>query len=142
MRNDAMRNEDVVEQFLEDLDDELDGSSYVIACRGDVCLNKQMFQEWLEDKFSDALNDTMVALEQANRNEYLRGKVLSGEGDEETFGVTAYLFDDASDMEDFAERNCTMDNIDLLISLEDICEVATFSLFPYICDMPQVRTLL
>ena len=56
--------------------------------------------------------------------------------------MTAYLFDDASDMEDFAERNCTMDNIDLLISLEDICEVATFSLFPYICDMPQVRTLL
>ena len=142
MRNDAMRNEDVVEQFLEDLDEELDGASYVLACRDDVCLNKRMFQEWLEDKFNDALNDTMVALEQANRNEYLRGKILSGEGDEETFGVTAYLFDDASDMEDFAERNCNMDNIELLTSLEDLCEVAIFSLFSYICDMPQVRPFL
>lgn len=142
MRNDAMRNEDVVEQFLEDLDEELDGASYVLACRDDVCLNKRMFQEWLEEKFNDALNDTMVALEQANRNEYLRGKILSGEGDEETFGVTAYLFDDASDMEDFAERNCNMNNIELLTSLEEICEVATFSLFPYICDLPQVRPLL
>lgn len=137
-----MRNEDVVEQFLEDLDEELDGASYVLACRDDVCLNKRMFQEWLEEKFNDALNDTMVALEQANRNEYLRGKILSGEGDEETFGVTAYLFDDASDMEDFAERNCNMNNIELLTSLEDLCEVAIFSLFPYICDLPQVRPLL
>jgi len=137
------RNEDsVVRKILDMLDVDAGDQPYVLACRNDVCLSPSMFDEWLCDCFNDAVSDTVRALSVADADEHLRLCILSGEGDDEVYGVTAYLFEDDESFEDFVSDYGTCDNVTIITELEDRCDYVTTTMFELVCNEREVHKLL
>lgn len=137
------RNEDsIAYNILSEFDADADGLPYVIACRNDICLEPSLFEEWLSDCFSDAVTETKHALSIAGANDHLRSCILSGEGDDEVYGVTAYLFEDEKDMESFISEYGTCDNVTILTELEDRCDYLITSMYELVCSEREVHKLL
>ena len=137
------RDEDsIAYKILSVFEADADGLPYVIACRNDICLVPSLFEEWLYDCFSDAVTETKRALSVAGADDHLRSCVLSGEGDDEVYGVTAYLFEDEDAMESFVSDYGTCDNVTILTELEDRCDYITTSMYELVCNEREVHKLL
>jgi hypothetical protein len=93
------------------------------------------------------------ALSEASYDADLRARILSGEGDDEAFGITAYLFESADALDDFVQESCSEEDDDddgiietascgLLQDLDDSCEYTTFTVYESVCREHEIKALL
>ena len=82
-----------VSRVLDRIYDELERTPFILCFRGSLCTRSFMFEEWLEALYIEAVEQAVRALSEASYDADLRARILSGEGDDEVFGITAYLFE-------------------------------------------------
>ena len=101
-----------VSRVLNMIYDELGETPFVLCFRGSLCTRSSMFEEWLEALYPEAVEQAVRALSEASYDADLRARILSGEGDDEVFGITAYLFESADALDDFVQESCSDEDDD------------------------------
>jgi len=142
-----------VSRVLDIIYDELDGTPFILCFRGSLCVRPSMFEEWLDTLYTEAVEQAVRALSEASYDADLRARILSGEGDDEAFGITAYLFESADALDDFVQESCSDEDDDedgiiekvslsLLQDLDDSCEYTTFTVYDSVCREREIKSLL
>ena len=142
-----------VSRVLDMIYDELDETPFVLCFRGSVCTRSSVFEDWLEALYTEAVEQSVRALSEASYDEDLRARILSGEGDDEVFGITAYLFESEDALDDFVKKSCSDEDDDedgiietaslgLLQDLDDSCEYTTFTVYESVCREREIKALL
>ena len=142
-----------VSRVLDIIYDELDETPFILCFRGSLCVRSSAFEEWLEALYPEAVEQAFRALSEASYDADLRARILSGEGDDEVFGITAYLFESEDALYDFIQKSCSDEDDDedgiietaslgLLQDLDDSCECATFTVYESVCMEREIKPLL
>ena len=142
-----------VSRVLDMIYDELDETPFVLCFRGSVCTRSSVFEDWLEALYTEAVEQSVRALSEASYDADLRARFLSGEGDDEVFGITAYLFESEDALDDFVQKSCSDEDDDedgiietaslgLLQDLNDVCECTTFAVYESVCREREIKSLL
>ena len=140
-----------VSRVLDRIYDELERTPFILCFRGSLCTRSFMFEEWLEALYIEAVEQTIRALSEASYDADLRARILSGEGDDEVFGITAYLFESTDALEEFVQESCSGEDddgiiekasLDLLQDLDDSCEYTTFTVYETVCMEREIKALL
>ncbi len=142
-----------VSRVLDMIYDELDETPFVLCFRGSVCTRSSVFEDWLEALYTEAVEQSVRALSEVSYDADLRARILSGEGDDEVFGITAYLFESEDALEDFVQKSCSDEDDDedgiietaslgLLQDLDDSCEYTTFTVYESVCMEREIKSLL
>ena len=142
-----------VSRVLDMIYDELDETPFVLCFRGSVCTRSSVFEDWLEALYTEAVEQSVRALSEASYDADLRARILSGEGDDEVFGITAYLFESEDALDDFVQKSCSDEDDDedgiietaslgLLQDLNDSCECTTFTVYESVCREREIKSLL
>ena len=142
-----------VSRVLDMIYDELDETPFVLCFRGSLCTRSSVFEEWLEVLYPEAVEQAVRALSEASYDDDLMARILSGEGDDEVFGITAYLFESEDDLDDFVHKSCSDEDDDedgiietaslgLLQDLDDACECTTFTVYESVCREREIKSLL
>lgn len=142
-----------VSRVLDMIYDELEGTPFILCFRGSLCVRSSVFEEWLDTLYTEAVEQTVRALSEASYDADLRARILSGEGDDEVFGITAYLFESADALEDFIQESCSDEDDDddgiiekaslgLIQDLDEFCEYTTFTVYESVCMEREIKSLL
>lgn len=142
-----------VSRVLDIIYDELEGTPFILCFRGSLCVRSSVFEEWLDTLYTEAVEQTVRALSEASYDADLRARILSGEGDDEVFGITAYLFESADALEDFIQESCSDEDDDddgiiekaslgLIQDLDEFCEYTTFTVYESVCMEREIKSLL
>ena len=142
-----------VSRVLDMIYDELDETPFVLCFRGSVCTRSSVFEDWLEALYTEAVEQSVRALSEASYDADLRARIMSGEGDDEVFGITAYLFESEDALDDFVQKSCSDEDDDddgiietaslgLLQDLNDACEYTTFTVYESVCREREIKPLL
>lgn len=142
-----------VSHVLDIIYDELYGTPFILCFRGSLCVRPSVFEEWLEVLYPEAVEQARRTLSEASYDAGLRSRILSGEGDDEVFGITAYLFDSEDSLEDFIQESCSDEDDDedgiiekaslsLIQDLDDSCEYTTFTVYESVCMEREIKSLL
>lgn len=138
-----------VSRVLDIIYDELDETPFILCFRGSLCVRASVFEEWLEALYSESVEQAFRALSEASYDADLRVRILSGEGDDEVFGITAYLFESEDALEDFVHKSCSDEDgiietasLGLLQDLDDSCEYTTFTVYESVCMEREIKPLL
>ena len=142
-----------VSRVLDMIYDELDETPFVLCFRGSLCTRSSMFEEWLETLYTEAVEQTVRALSEVSYDADLRARIMSGEGDDEVFGITAYLFESEDALDDFVQKSCSDEDDDedgiietaslgLLQDLDEFCEYTTFTVYESVCMEREIKSLL
>lgn len=132
---------------------ELEGTPFILCFRGSLCVRSSVFEEWLDTLYTEAVEQTVRALSEASYDADLRARILSGEGDDEVFGITAYLFESTDVLEDFIQESCSDEDDDddgiiekaslgLIQDLDEFCEYTTFTVYESVCVEREIKSLL
>ena len=142
-----------VSRVLNMIYDELGETPFVLCFRGSLCTRSFMFEEWLEALYTESVEQAVRALSEASYDADLRARIMSGEGDDEVFCITAYLFESTDALEDFIQESCSDEDDDddgiiekaslgLLQDLDDSCEYTTFTVYESVCMEREIKSLL
>lgn len=142
-----------VSRVLDIIYDELEGTPFILCFRGSLCVRSSVFEEWLDTLYTEAVEQTVRALSEASYDADLRARILSGEGDDEVFGITAYLFESTDVLEDFIQESCSDEDDDddgiiekaslgLIQDLDEFCEYTTFTVYESVCVEREIKSLL
>ena len=142
-----------ISRVLNMIYDELERTPFILCFRGSLCTRSSMFEEWLEALYTEAVEQAVRVLSEASYDADLRARILSGEGDDEVFGITAYLFESEDALEDFIQESCSDEDgdddgiiekasLDLLQDLDDSCEYTTFTVYESVCMEREIKSLL
>lgn len=142
-----------VSRVLDMIYDELDGTPFILCFRGSLCVRSSVFEEWLDTLYTEAVEQAVRALSEASYDADLRARILSGEGDDEVFGITAYLFESTDALEDFIQESCSDEDddddgiiekasLDLIQDLDEFCEYTTFTVYESVCREREIKSLL
>lgn len=142
-----------VSRVLDIIYDELEGTPFILCFRGSLCVRSSVFEEWLDTLYTEAVEQTVRALNEASYDADLRARILSGEGDDEVFGITAYLFESTDALEDFIQESCSDEDDDddgiiekaslgLIQDLDEFCEYTTFTVYESVCMEREIKSLL
>lgn len=142
-----------VSRVLDIIYDELEGTPFILCFRGSLCVRSSVFEEWMDTLYTEAVEQTVRALSEASYDADLRARILSGEGDDEVFGITAYLFESEDALEDFIHESCSDEDDDddgiiekvslgLIQDLDDSCEYTTFTVYESVCMEREIKSLL
>lgn len=142
-----------VSRVLDIIYDELERTPFILCFRGSLCVRSSVFEEWLDTLYTEAVEQTVRALSKASYDADLRARILSGEGDDEVFGITAYLFESTDALEDFIQESCSDEDDDddgiiekvslgLIQDLDEFCEYTTFTVYESVCMEREVKSLL
>lgn len=142
-----------VSRVLDIIYDELEGTPFILCFRGSLCVRSSVFEEWLDTLYTEAVEQTVRALSEASYDADLRARILSGEGDDEVFGITAYLFESTDALEDFIQESCSDEDDDddgiiekvslgLIQDLDEFCEYTTFTVYESVCMEREIKSLL
>lgn len=142
-----------VSRVLNMIYDELERTPFILCFRGSLCTRSFMFEEWLEALYTEAVEQAVRALSEASYDADLRARILSGEGDDEVFGITAYLFESEDALDDFVQKSCSDEDgdddgiiekasLDLLQDLDEFCEYTTFTVYESVCMEREIKSLL
>ena len=142
-----------VSRVLDIIYDELEGTPFILCFRGSLCVRSSVFEEWLDTLYTEAVEQAVRALSEASYDADLRARILSGEGDDEVFGITAYLFESTDVLEDFIQESCSDEDDDddgiiekaslgLIQDLDEFCEYTTFTVYESVCMEREIKSLL
>lgn len=142
-----------ISRVLNMIYDELERTPFILCFRGSLCTRSFMFEEWLEALYTEAVEQAVRALSEASYDADLRARILSGEGDDEVFGITAYLFESEDALDDFVQKSCSDEDddddgiiekasLDLLQDLDEFCEYTTFTVYESVCMEREIKSLL
>lgn len=142
-----------VSRVLDIIYDELEGTPFILCFRGSLCVRSSVFEEWLDTLYTEAVEQAVRALSEASYDADLRARILSGEGDDEVFGITAYLFESTDALEDFIQESCSDEDDDddgiiekaslgLIQDLDEFCEYTTFTVYESVCMEREIKSLL
>lgn len=142
-----------VSRVLDIIYDELEGTPFILCFRGSLCTRSSAFEEWLEALYPEAVEQAFRTLSEASYDADLRTRILSGEGDDEVFGITAYLFESEDALYDFVQKSCSDEDDDedgiiekaslgLIQDLDDSCEYTTFTVYETVCMEREIKALL
>lgn len=142
-----------VSRVLNMIYDELERTPFILCFRGSLCTRSYMFEEWLDTLYTEAVEQAVRALSEASYDADLRARILSGEGDDEVFGITAYLFESEDALEDFIQESCSDEDDDddgiiekaslgLIQDLDEFCEYTTFTVYESVCMEREIKSLL
>lgn len=142
-----------VSRVLDRIYDELEGTPFILCFRGSLCVRSSVFEEWLDTLYIEAVEQAVRALSEASCDADLRARILSGEGDDEVFGITAYLFESTDALEDFVQESCSDEDDDddgiiekvslgLIQDLDEFCEYTTFTVYESVCREREIKSLL
>ena len=142
-----------ISRVLNMIYDELERTPFILCFRGSLCTRSYMFEEWLEALYTEAVEQSVRSLSEASYDADLRARIMSGEGDDEVFGITAYLFESEDALEDFIQESCSDEDgdddgiiekasLDLLQDLDDSCEYTTFTVYESVCMEREIKSLL
>ena len=142
-----------VSRVLNMIYDELERTPFILCFRGSLCTRSYMFEEWLEALYTEAVEQAVRALSEASYDADLRARIMSGEGDDEVFGITAYLFESEDALDDFVQKSCSDEDddddgiiekasLDLLQDLDEFCEYTTFTVYESVCMEREIKSLL
>ena len=140
-----------VSRVLDMIYDELEGTPFILCFRGSLCVRSSVFEEWLDTLYIEAVEQTVRALSEASYDSDLRARILSGEGDDEVFGITAYLFESTDALDDFVQESCSDEDDDgiiekgslgLIQDLDEFCEYTTFTVYESVCMEREIKALL
>ena len=142
-----------ISRVLNMIYDELERTPFILCFRGSLCTRSYMFEEWLEALYTEAVEQSVRSLSEASYDADLRARIMSGEGDDEVFGITAYLFESEDALDDFVQKSCSDEDgdddgiiekasLDLLQDLDDSCEYTTFTVYESVCREREIKSLL
>ena len=142
-----------ISRVLNMIYDELERTPFILCFRGSLCTRSYMFEEWLEALYTEAVEQAVRALSEASYDADLRARIMSGEGDDEVFGITAYLFESEDALEDFIQESCSDEDDDddgiiekaslgLIQDLDEFCEYTTFTVYELVCMEREIKSLL
>ena len=142
-----------VSRVLNMIYDELERTPFILCFRGSLCTRSYMFEEWLEALYTEAVEQSVRALSEASYDADLRARIMSGEGDDAVFGITAYLFESEDALDDFVQKSCSDEDDDddgiiekaslgLIQDLDDSCEYTTFTVYESVCMEREIKSLL
>lgn len=142
-----------ISRVLNMIYDELERTPFILCFRGSLCTRSYMFEEWLEALYTEAVEQSVRSLSEASYDADLRARIMSGEGDDEVFGITAYLFESEDALDDFVQKSCSDEDddddgiiekasLDLLQDLDDSCEYTTFTVYESVCMEREIKSLL
>lgn len=142
-----------ISRVLNMIYDELERTPFILCFRGSLCTRSYMFEEWLEALYTEAVEQTVRSLSEASYDADLRARIMSGEGDDEVFGITAYLFESEDALDDFVQKSCSDEDDDddgiiekaslgLIQDLDEFCECTTFTVYESVCMEREVKSLL
>ena len=142
-----------VSRVLNMIYDELERTPFILCFRGSLCTRSYMFEEWLEALYTEAVEQTVRALSEASYDADLRARIMSGEGDDEVFGITAYLFESEDALDDFVQKSCSDEDDDddgiiekaslgLIQDLDEFCEYTAFAVYEWVCMEREIKSLL
>lgn len=142
-----------ISRVLNMIYDELERTPFILCFRGSLCTRSYMFEEWLEALYTEAVEQAVRALSEASYDADLRARIMSGEGDDEVFGITAYLFESEDALDDFVQKSCSDEDDDddgiiekaslgLIQDLDEFCEYTTFTVYESVCMEREVKSLL
>ena len=142
-----------VSRVLNMIYDELERTPFILCFRGSLCTRSYMFEEWLEALYTEAVEQAVRSLSEASYDADLRARIMSGEGDDEVFGITAYLFESEDALDDFVQKSCSDEDDDddgiiekaslgLIQDLDEFCEYTTFTVYESICMEREIKSLL
>ena len=142
-----------VSRVLNMIYDELERTPFILCFRGSLCTRSYMFEEWLEALYTEAVEQTVRSLSEASYDADLRARIMSGEGDDEVFGITAYLFESEDALDDFVQKSCSDEDDDddgiiekaslsLIQDLDEFCEYTTFTVYELVCMEREIKSLL
>lgn len=142
-----------VSRVLNMIYDELERTPFILCFRGSLCVRSSVFEEWLDTLYIEAVEQAVRALSEASYDADLRARILSGEGDDEVFGITAYLFESEDALEDFIQESCSDEDDDddgiiekaslgLIQDLDEFCEYTTFTVYESVCMEREIKSLL
>ena len=142
-----------ISRVLNMIYDELERTPFILCFRGSLCTRSFMFEEWLEALYTEAVEQAVRALSEASYDADLRARIMSGEGDDEVFGITAYLFESEDALEDFIQESCSDEDDDddgiiekaslgLIQDLDEFCEYTTFTVYESVCMEREIKSLL
>ena len=142
-----------VSRVLNMIYDELERTPFILCFRGSLCTRSYMFEEWLEALYTEAVEQSVRSLSEASYDADLRARIMSGEGDDEVFGITAYLFESEDALDDFVQKSCSDEDGDddgiiekaslgLIQDLDEFCEYTTFTVYESVCMEREIKSLL
>ena len=142
-----------VSRVLDMIYDELEGPPFILCFRGSLCVRSSVFEGWLDTLYTEAVEQTVRALSEASYDADLRARILSGEGDDEVFGITAYLFESTDALDEFVQESCSAEDDDgdgiiekaslgLIQDLDEFCEYTTFTVYESVCMEREIKALL
>ena len=142
-----------ISRVLNMIYDELERTPFILCFRGSLCTRSYMFEEWLEALYTEAVEQAVRSLSEASYDADLRARIMSGEGDDEVFGITAYLFESEDALDDFVQKSCSDEDDDddgiiekaslgLIQDLDEFCEYTTFTVYESICMEREIKSLL
>lgn len=142
-----------ISRVLNMIYDELERTPFILCFRGSLCTRSYMFEEWLEALYTEAVEQSVRALSEASYDADLRARIMSGEGDDEVFGITAYLFESEDALDDFVQKSCSDEDDDddgiiekaslgLIQDLDEFCEYTTFTVYELVCMEREIKSLL
>lgn len=142
-----------ISRVLNMIYDELERTPFILCFRGSLCTRSYMFEEWLEALYTEAVEQSVRSLSEASYDADLRARIMSGEGDDEVFGITAYLFESEDALEDFIQESCSDEDDDddgiiekaslgLIQDLDEFCEYTTFTVYELVCMEREIKSLL
>ena len=142
-----------ISRVLNMIYDELERTPFILCFRGSLCTRSYMCEEWLEALYTEAVEQSVRALSEASYDADLRARIMSGEGDDEVFGITAYLFESEDALDDFVQKSCSDEDDDddgiiekaslgLIQDLDEFCEYTTFTVYESVCMEREIKSLL
>lgn len=142
-----------ISRVLNMIYDELERTPFILCFRGSLCTRSYMFEEWLEALYTEAVEQSVRSLSEASYDADLRARIMSGEGDDEVFGITAYLFESEDALDDFVQKSCSDEDDDddgiiekaslgLIQDLDEFCEYTTFTVYESVCMEREIKSLL
>ena len=142
-----------ISRVLNMIYDELERTPFILCLRGSLCTRSYMFEEWLEALYTEAVEQSVRSLSEASYDADLRARIMSGEGDDEVFGITAYLFESEDALDDFVQESCSDEDDDddgiiekaslgLIQDLDEFCEYTTFTVYESVCMEREIKSLL
>ena len=139
-----------ISRVLNMIYDELERTPFILCFRGSLCTRSYMFEEWLEALYTEAVEQTVRSLSEASYDADLRARIMSGEGDDEVFGITAYLFESEDALDDFVQKSCSDEDdgiiekasLGLIQDLDEFCEYTTFTVYESVCMEREIKSLL
>ena len=107
----------------------------------------------MEALYTEAVEQSVRALSEASYDADLRARIMSVEGDDEVFGITAYLFESEDALDDFVQKSCSDEDDDddgiiekaslgLIQDLDEFCEYTTFTVYELVCMEREIKSLL